>query len=50
MLHLGTMELLLILAIFILLFGAGRISKIGGELGQSIRLFREGMNQKDEQS
>ncbi len=41
--QLGAMELLLILAIVLLVFGVGRVSKIGRELGQGIRGFREGL-------
>lgn len=36
-------EILVVLAIVILLFGVGRISKIGGELGSGIRSFRNGL-------
>lgn len=39
----GPTELIFILVIVILLFGVGRISKIGGELGSGIRSFREGL-------
>ena len=42
--EIGTPELLIILAIVILIFGIGRIGKIGTELGQGIRAFREGLN------
>ncbi|MBN1231457.1 MAG: twin-arginine translocase TatA/TatE family subunit [Anaerolineales bacterium] len=38
---LGPFELLLVLLIIILLFGVGRIGKIGGELGKGIREFRK---------
>lgn len=41
--HLGAPELILLLAIVILLFGVGRISKIAGEMGKGIRAFREGL-------
>lgn len=41
--ELGVPELLIILALIILLFGAGRISKLGQELGSGIRAFREGL-------
>jgi sec-independent protein translocase protein TatA len=44
----GIQELLIILVIVILLFGVGRISKIGKELGSSIRSFREGLKGEDE--
>ncbi len=41
--NLGPTELIIILVIIIVLFGAGRISKIAGELGQGIREFRKGI-------
>lgn len=44
--RLGPPELLIILGIVVVLFGAGRIGKIGKELGSGIRSFREGL--KDE--
>ncbi len=44
----GTPELLIVLVIVILLFGVGRISKISGELGKSIRAFRENLSGKDD--
>ncbi len=37
------MELIVILVIMLLIFGVGRIGKIGGELGSAIRQFREGL-------
>ena len=45
---LGTPELILILVVVLILFGVGRIGKLGSELGKGIRAFREGM--KDEQA
>ncbi|MFA5836151.1 MAG: twin-arginine translocase TatA/TatE family subunit [Bellilinea sp.] len=36
-------EILVVLAIVLLLFGVGRIGKIGGELGSGIRAFRKGL-------
>lgn len=41
----GLPELLIILVIVVLLFGVGRVSKIGGELGQAIGNFRRGVNE-----
>jgi sec-independent protein translocase protein TatA len=46
--NLGTTELVIILAVVILLFGVGRITKIGGELGGAVRAFREGLAGDDE--
>jgi sec-independent protein translocase protein TatA len=40
---LGGWELIIILVIVLLLFGAGRITKIAGELGGGIKAFREGL-------
>ena len=45
---LGWPEILGIFAIILLIFGIGRISKIGGELGSGIRAFREGLRGEDE--
>lgn len=42
---LGLPELLIILAVVLILFGVGRISKIGGELGKGIKAFREGVRE-----
>ena len=38
-------EWVVILLIVLLLFGPGRIGRIAGELGRSIRAFREGLGQ-----
>jgi sec-independent protein translocase protein TatA len=50
MFGLGPTELIIILVIIVVLFGVGRISKIGGELGSSIREFRKGLGGKDEET
>jgi sec-independent protein translocase protein TatA len=50
MMRLGPTELILILIIVILLFGAGRISKIAGELGGAIRNFRESVKSNEEKT
>ena len=39
--HLGGAELVILLVIVVVLVGAGRIGKIGGELGRGIREFRQ---------
>ncbi len=41
--EIGPTELIIILVIVIILFGVGRVGKIGGELGNAIRQFREGL-------
>ncbi len=47
--RLGPTELLIILAIVVLLFGVGRISRLGGELGQAVGNFRKGMDTNKEE-
>jgi sec-independent protein translocase protein TatA len=46
--NLGPTELILILVIVIVLFGVGRVGRIGGELGTAIREFRRGLSGGDE--
>lgn len=46
--NLGPVELGLILAMVVLLFGVGRVSRVGGELGSAIREFRKGLAGDDE--
>lgn len=41
--QLGTPELVIILVIILVVFGVGRLGKIGGELGSGIREFRAGL-------
>ncbi len=46
----GAPELLIVLFIVVLLFGPGRLVKMGGELGRGIHAFRAGLAgvEKDE--
>jgi sec-independent protein translocase protein TatA len=46
--NLGTTELIIILVIVIVLFGVGRVSRIGSELGTAVREFRRGVQEGDE--
>jgi sec-independent protein translocase protein TatA len=48
MFKLGAPELLLILAIVVILFGVGRLGKIGKELGTGMREFRKGVQGDEE--
>ncbi len=46
---LGPTELLIILAIIVVLFGASRLAGLGGALGRGIREFREEARSGDEE-
>ncbi len=46
--RLGFSEILIILVIALLLFGAGRIADIGKGLGEGIRNFKKGIKEDDE--
>lgn len=48
--HLGGPELLIILVIVLLIFGVGRISRVGKELGTGIREFRKGISEEQTES
>jgi sec-independent protein translocase protein TatA len=48
MFGLGIPELLIILVIVVLLFGAGKLPQIGSGLGEGIRNFRKSMKEKNE--
>ncbi|MFT3895760.1 MAG: twin-arginine translocase TatA/TatE family subunit [Anaerolineales bacterium] len=42
-------EWIIILVIILLLFGPGRIGKVAGELGKSIKAFRDGLGGEKEE-
>ena len=46
---LGPTELIIVLVIIIVLFGVGRIGKIAGELGSSIRAFKDGLSGSEDE-
>lgn len=46
--RIGLPELLVVLVIVVVIFGVGRVSKLGGELGGAIRSFRKGLKDDDE--
>jgi sec-independent protein translocase protein TatA len=48
MLGLGVQELLVILAIVVVIFGARRLPELGSGLGKAIKNFRSGISGSDE--
>lgn len=44
---LGMGELLVILLIILLLFGAGKLPKVMADLAKGVKTFREGMKEED---
>ncbi len=48
MFGLGAWELIIILAIVVLLFGARRLPEIGSGIGKAIKNFKAGISGKDE--
>ena len=42
----GIKELLIILLVVIVIFGAGKLRNIGGDLGSAVKSFKEGMSSK----
>ena len=50
MFGLGTQELLIILVLVMIIFGAGKLPQVGGALGKGLRNFKKGMNDADDDS
>lgn len=46
----GTTEILLIVAVLFLLFGASRLPQLAKSIGQSRKAFKDGMREADEES
>ena len=46
---LGAPELIIIAVVFILIFGVGKLSGLGKDLGSSIKEFRKAVKDEDEQ-
>ena len=47
MFGLGTQELLIILVLVMIIFGAGKLPQVGGALGKGLRNFKKGVNEAD---
>jgi len=45
----GVPELLIVLVIVLLIFGVGRLGRLGKELGEGIREFRKGLADDEEE-
>ncbi len=50
MFGLGMPELMIIMVIVLIVFGAGRLSEIGGAIGKGIRSFKSSVNETDDTS
>jgi sec-independent protein translocase protein TatA len=47
--RLGGWEILVVLVIVLLIFGPGRIAKVAGEMGKSIKAFKDGLTSEHEE-
>ncbi|NLD72840.1 MAG: twin-arginine translocase TatA/TatE family subunit [Chloroflexi bacterium] len=47
--QLGTPELIIIMVIVLLIFGAGKLGTLGGALGKGVRDFRDSMRTDEEE-
>jgi sec-independent protein translocase protein TatA len=48
MFGLGTQELIIILVLVLIVFGAGKLPQVGGAIGKGLRNFKEGIKEGDE--
>ncbi|MDA3902940.1 MAG: twin-arginine translocase TatA/TatE family subunit [Desulfuromusa sp.] len=48
MFGLGTQELLIILVLVMIVFGAGKLPQVGGALGKGLRNFKKGADEANE--
>jgi sec-independent protein translocase protein TatA len=47
---LGTTEILIIAFVVVLLFGASKLPKLGGAIGESIKNFKKGINDGEQKN
>ena len=50
MFGLGTTELIIILVLVLVIFGAGKLPSVGGALGKGLRNFKDGMKDVEDES
>jgi sec-independent protein translocase protein TatA len=48
MFGLGTQELIIILVLVLIIFGAGKLPQVGSALGKGLRNFKEGVKEEEE--
>lgn len=48
MFGLGTQELLIILVLVMIVFGAGKLPQVGSSLGKGLRNFKKGVSETEE--
>lgn len=49
MFGLGTQELIIILVLVLIIFGAGKLPQVGGALGKGLRNFKQGIKDDEEE-
>ncbi|PLX77515.1 MAG: twin-arginine translocase TatA/TatE family subunit [Desulfuromonas sp.] len=49
MFGLGTTELIIILILVLVIFGAGKLPSVGGALGKGLRNFKDGMKEEEDE-
>ena len=49
MFGLGTTELIIILVLVLIIFGAGKLPQVGGALGKGLRNFKDGVKDEAEE-
>jgi sec-independent protein translocase protein TatA len=50
MFGLGTTELIIILVLVMIVFGAGKLPSVGGALGKGLRNFKDGVKEGNEEA
>lgn len=50
MFGLGTTEMIIILVLVLIVFGAGKLPQVGGALGKGLRNFKTGLKEDEEES